>query len=106
MQTLPLGLMGAAAATPLAQRQSGTDPAQQEAAAQARQAAGEQKAEAASGIGQTDQDEAASDRDADGRRIWEISEKARQEPEEESNLAPPIAKDPTGAAGNQLDISG
>jgi hypothetical protein len=104
MQTLPLGL-GAAAATPLAQRQSETDPAQHENASQARQTAGERQAEKASGIGQTDQDQPAFDRDADGRRLWEIRQ--AEEPEQEE-LAPliPQAKDPSGQSGTQLDMSG
>jgi hypothetical protein len=105
MQTLPLGLAGAAAATPLAQRQSETDQAQHEAASHARQASGEKQAENASGIGQTDEDQPAFDRDADGRRIWEIRA-PREKEDDEAVPEPTQAKDTTGEVGGQLDLSG
>jgi hypothetical protein len=106
MQTIPLGLLGAAAATPLAQRQGETDPVQHDAAIQSRRAAGDKQAENAAGIGQTDHDQPAADRDADGRRIWEIRGDSKQEDEEEPAPLPATAKDPSGQSGTQLDLSG
>jgi hypothetical protein len=105
MQTIPLGLPGAAAATPLAQRQGEADQAQHAAASQARQTSGEKQAEKAAGIGETDHDEPASDRDADGRRVWEIRGASKKE-DGNDEPAPPQAKDPTGQAGSRLDLSG
>ena len=107
MQSIPLGIVGAAAATPLAQRPGETDQLQHGAAAQARQSAGEKQAENASGIGQTNQDEAAGDRDADGRRIWERSPDSKNEADDsEPADAHTQAKDLTGQTGSQLDLSG
>jgi hypothetical protein len=80
--------------------------AQQDAAVQARHAAAERQAENAAGIGRMDQDEATSDRDADGRRLWERPPAGQANDEGEPNKAPPTNKDPTGQAGSQLDLSG
>jgi hypothetical protein len=106
MQTTSLGLLGAAAATPLAQRQTEADRAQSDAAGQARQTASARQAENAAGIGETDNDQPASDRDADGRRLWEAPPARNTSPQAslEPNAAP--AKDPTGQSGSQLDLSG
>ena len=112
MSVGPLGMIGSAAGSPLAQGQ-GTDvnQTQQESANQARQTGLNEKAERAAGVGQTEQDEGSSDRDADGRRPWELAGDAPaddQQPEDESNgQGPdPRSKDPTGERGNQLDLSG
>lgn len=106
MQTSPLGIVGAAAATSLALRQNETDRAAQEGANHAREAAAERSAESAAGIGETEQDEAASDRDADGRRLWEVGPNREDSGEAENGLAAQTAKDPTGQRGTQLDLSG
>jgi hypothetical protein len=106
VQTSPLGIVGAAAATSLALRQNETDRAAQEGANHARQAAADRSAESAAGIGETEQDEAASDRDADGRRLWEAAPNREESPEAENDAAAQAAKDPTGQSGTQLDLSG
>ncbi len=107
MQTGPLGIVGAAAATSMAQRQGETDRLQHDTANQARQAAGEQSAEAASGIGKTDHDEGASDRDADGRRVWETGGRRQDHAENASaEPLPPQGKDASGQSGLNLDLSG
>ncbi|MHB8953949.1 MAG: hypothetical protein ACYC4U_13350 [Pirellulaceae bacterium] len=106
-----LGIIGSAASAPLAQSQ-GTDVnrTQQETTSQLRQTQMGEKAESASGIGQTEQDEQASDRDADGRRPWEIgSTPSAEEPGEQiatTEDSPRQSKDPTGLTGRQLDLSG
>ncbi len=73
MSVGPLGMVGSSAGSPLAQSQgSDVNRAQQDTASQSRQTQMSEKAEHASGVGQTEQDEEATDRDADGRRPWEI----------------------------------
>jgi hypothetical protein len=111
MSTGPLGFIGSAAGTSMAQAKgSEVGRAQQEATNQARKVESTQKADDAAGIGQTDQDQEASDRDADGRRIWEVG------PDGKRRLKPPLppseedllrqSKDATGQTGRQLDLSG
>ncbi|MHB0955943.1 MAG: hypothetical protein ACYC0X_06130 [Pirellulaceae bacterium] len=111
MSVGPLGMIGSVATSPLAQSQ-GTEVnrTQQETTSQLRQTQMGEKAESASGIGQTEQDEQASDRDADGRRPWEIgSTRPAEEPGEQiAATEDPTrqSKDPTGLTGRQLDLSG
>lgn len=104
-----LGLVSSVAATPLAQAK-GSDLEKQktDAAQKQRQDDSVEKAEAAAGIGKTEEESATSDRDADGRRPWEIGPPEHQSAGEapaESN-APPRSKDPTGQCGQSLDLSG
>lgn len=101
------GIAGSAAGAPLAQtRGSEVDRAQRDSSSQQRQVDGERQAESAAGIGQTDEDQEASDRDADGRRLWEAIDD-EQPSEEASEEAPKRnSKDATGASGNTLDLSG
>jgi hypothetical protein len=61
------------------------------------------KSEKASGIGQMDEDQQASERDADGRRLWEDSSKKKNSIDPEP---PRQAKDATGQSGNALDLTG
>jgi hypothetical protein len=59
----------------------------------------------AAGIGQTDgEDHQTADRDADGRRAWEIppQKNAEGDPADE----PPQVKDPSGQSGGTIDLSG
>ncbi len=108
----PLGMIGSAAGAPIAQSQ-GADVtrSQQEVAGQARETQMNQKAEQASGVGQTEQHEQASDRDADGRRPWEIGPR-RSAADEAAATEPPApespggAKDPAGLTGRHLDLQG
>ncbi|MEO8497326.1 MAG: hypothetical protein ABI614_19825, partial [Planctomycetota bacterium] len=74
-----------------------------------RQTKSDQQAEAAAGVGETTQDEKASDRDADGRRLWEAMNKQAGEPDDADEVKSkqaPLSKDPTGASGGQLDLTG
>jgi len=101
------GLIASAAGAPLAQSKgSEIERAQQDFGSQQKQAEMSEKAEQAAGIGQTAEDQQASDRDADGRRIWEIEEQRRKHDEEEAARAARKSKDLTGQSGNQLDLSG
>ena len=102
------GLAASAAGSPLAQSHgSEVDRARQDAATQQRKVLNDQKAEDAAGIGQTDgEDHETEDRDADGRRLWEETSKLGEKETEAGVPAESRAKDPTGEAGNLLDLSG
>ena len=101
------GLIGSAAGAPLSQTKgSEVERAQQTASAQQRQAEGAEKAELAAGIGHTDEDQEASDRDADGRRIWEINEQRKRAADQANAEQERKSKDASGQSGNQLDLSG
>ncbi len=111
MSVGPLSFVASGAATPLAQSKgSDVDRAEQETSAQERQFQHELKAEQAAGIGETDGEEhETEDRDADGRRPWELPPK-KGEPKAETDAAstdePMHSRDATGACGNQLDLTG
>ena len=110
MNISQLGIVATAAATQLAQtRGSEVERIQQETAVHERAVESTAEAEAAEGIGTTSEEQAASDRDADGRRPWEIG--SREKSVDSANLtgdssSSQRAKDPTGQAGSQLDLSG
>jgi len=100
----PMGsVVGSAAGAPLSQA-SGPEAERlkKEASAQSREVDGKEKAEKTSGIGQTEQDEGASDRDADGRQFWQQAEANSEEQAE----PPRQAKDLTGNSGSSLDLTG
>jgi hypothetical protein len=105
-----LGIVAGTAGAGLAQRVgSDVDRAEQDAAAQKLLADAAQWAENAAGVGQTNEDQETEERDADGRRPWEIAGQPRKPPPEES--PPPEidrrpAPDPTGRRGSQLDVVG
>jgi len=102
-------MIGAAAGAPLAQ-QKGTDTerAAQDQNTQARETDASQKAAKAEGVGETEEDHEAADRDADGRRIWERNQADGERPEEESDAdaSKPTSRDASGERGNRLDLSG
>ena len=103
-----LGIVGGLASTPQTQRAAETDKTQQAASEQSRAADASQRAELAAGIGQTAEDSEATDRDADGRRLWERTT-AKKEPAASSQSPPAaaaLAKDPTGTCGSELDLVG
>ncbi|MCO6043522.1 hypothetical protein NG895_06345 [Aeoliella sp. ICT_H6.2] len=108
------GIQGSAAGAPLSQtRGSETEKAQQQSAASERQADAADKSQRAAGIGTTEQDQEASDRDADGRRLYEDGSDQHEQVTEEQGSSepstsgePPKSKDPTGQAGSQLDLMG
>ncbi len=101
------GVVGSAAGAPLSQTSgSETERAQKDASAHQRQVDTDKKAADAAGIGQTEEDQGTSERDADGRRFWEPSDK--KNPEQDTDQSEPSrqAKDPTGNSGNSLDLTG
>ena len=112
MTMAPLGgIVGSAAGAPLSQAAgSETERAQKEVLSQNRQVQSDDKAEKAAGIGQTSEDQATSERDADGRRLWEApAAEAKNQDNEEPEPAEGVArqsKDATGQSGTQLDLTG
>lgn len=110
MNVSQLGIVATAAATQLAQtRSSEIERVSQETAIHERAMESTAEAEAAEGIGTTNEEQPASDRDADGRRPWEMA--PQEKGTDSANLSGETtssqrAKDPTGQAGSQLDLSG
>src|SRR5215475_13274038 len=102
-----LGFGGIGAATPLAQSSgSDVDRAQHETSVQQGQSQGEAKAEQAEGVGKPDGDEhETEDRDADGRRLWERTAKARV-PQNTQSEQTSASRDASGQRGNKLDLTG
>jgi len=106
------GVVGSAAGTSLSQTAGAeTERSQRDTAAQHRQIAGNERTEKASGIGQTEQDQESSERDADGRRLWEAPTKrgkdGKEEPaSDEASALSKQSKDPTGQSGTKLDLTG
>jgi hypothetical protein len=102
------GIVGSAAGAPLA-KTSGTEAerSQRENSASQRLGDSQEKSERAAGIGTTEQDQGASDRDADGRRLWEASQQKKQQAlEQEENQQEHVSKDPSGDSGSKLDLMG
>ena len=108
MSVGPLGGVPASAAGgPLAQtRGSETERAGHESTEQQRQTDGSTRADRAAGIGQTAEDQEASERDADGRRLWERGAERPAADEAAEQVEPPPTNDPDGASGNSLDLTG
>jgi hypothetical protein len=110
MTMLPLGgVLTSAAGAPLSQTAgSETERTQKDALAVGRQVDAEQTAERAAGIGQTDEDQESSERDADGRRPWESpTKRGTLKPDESpADAVARQSKDATGQSGNQLDLTG
>lgn len=79
-----------------------------EAANQQVQAHNNVRAENAAGVGATDgEDNQASDRDADGRRLWERPATRRHAPAAgDATSQTPLSRDPSGESGQTLDLSG
>lgn len=101
-----LGIIGSVAATPASQAKAGIDKTQEANAAQERRVHSQASAEDAAGIGVTDGSSKTSDRDADGRRLWEAPPEARREDEKGPDEPMQQAIDPTGQSGSALDLSG
>jgi hypothetical protein len=100
------GIAAGAAGAPLAQTKgSEVERSQHETSVQQGRVQSETKAASAAGIGETDgQDHQTAERDADGRRPWEIPPRKKA-----AAAVPPAAaspKDPTGQSGGLLDLSG
>ena len=103
----PASFIPSVAGTPLSQAKGAdVERAQHDAAGQDRKVAGDRQAENAAGIGPTEEESAAGDRDADGHRLWE---KPPEKPATETDAADSPehrVKDPTGQSGSLLDLSG
>jgi hypothetical protein len=110
MSLLPLGgIVGSAAGVPLSQSSgSETERTQRDVGVQQRQVEGNDRTEQAAGIGTTEEDQATSERDADGRRLWEAPAEKKKEPlaGEAAASEPRLSKDATGLSGNNLDLTG
>lgn len=109
-----LGISGGLAGAPLAQKTgAAADHAKQDAAHGQRRVDSNQRAADASGIGQTQEEHEASDRDADGRMPWERQDAAAHQTVDEPTAdnadcaasAPPSSpRDPKGESGGTLDL--
>jgi hypothetical protein len=103
------GIAGSAAGVPSSQAAGGeAERVQKDGLARERQVETSKRAESAGGIGQTERDQASSERDADGRRLWEgRSDAGPEETTAEAAIIPPRqSKDASGQCGNQLDLTG
>lgn len=107
MSVGPTTFAASLAATSLNQaRGTEAERAQHETAAKERQVASDRKAENAAGIGTTEGDEAAGDRDADGRRLWEKLPAKQEQLDPEAGDPSSRTKDPSGESGSLLDLVG
>lgn len=98
------GLGGSAAGSPLSQTAgAGSERASKDAAAQERTTDSALRAERTSGVGQTEGDQQTSDRDADGRRLWE-RQKQRDKPDDPEQ--PETDADDGADTGGRLDLIG
>lgn len=95
-----------AAGAPLSQKTGATERTKQDTSAQQRTEQTDLKAEEASGIGHTEEDQETSERDADGRRLWEAGSEAKEEEASTEEIPTKRAKDPTGEMGKSLDLTG
>jgi hypothetical protein len=102
------GIISSAAGSPLSQTAGSETERAKDSLAQSRQVDAMQKAESAAGIGQTEQDQESSERDADGRRLWEAQEKAKKDVTEGSSGDSVLrqSKDASGQSGTKLDLTG
>jgi len=107
------GVVGSAAGASLSQTAGAeTERTQRDTASQHQHVDGNERSERASGIGQTEQDQESSERDADGRRLWEApSKKKGKKVKDESvvddaSAMSKLSKDPTGQSGTKLDLNG
>lgn len=107
MSSASLGIVSGLAGAYSSQRTVEGDKAHRETSNQARAVAAAESAASAAGIGKTEEDAEASDRDADGRRPWELPATAQQPKSEDASAAESkISKDPTGDRGSLLDLVG
>ncbi|WP_254508438.1 hypothetical protein [Anatilimnocola floriformis] len=101
-----LGNVSSLAASPTTQRTSDTEKTQTATTEKSHADAAAEYAERAAGIGETQEESKAGDRDADGRRLWEFGQQKRKDDSEASESTPGQSKDPTGTAGLNVDLSG
>ena len=101
-----LGIVGSLTASSIAQRSAETDRVQQDTVDQARTTQAAERTESAAGIGETEEDSQTSERDADGRRLWEQQQAKPKSEDVEALASDTRSKDPTGQAGSELDVVG
>ena len=101
-----LGMVGSVAASGAAQRAASEDRAGQDSVDQQRQTEAATQAELAAGIGQTDEDQETSERDADGRLPWEFARRQKSSADPAPGEAAGRTRDPDGMSGTQLDLTG
>lgn len=105
---LPASIQGlqSAAATPLAQRSSESSRSAGEKTAQQRAAAS--RAKAADAVGRTEGESQTHDRDADGRRAWELAvpEAAEESGDDGEAALPGSNRNSSGRSGKHLDLIG
>lgn len=110
MSTAPLGTIGSIVTGQLQQaRGADVDRTSQDVGTQSRAVEASRSAENAAGVGEMDQEGETSGRDADGRRLWERPPSKKQTPDTdtpEEETGTPLSRDPSGDAGNQIDLSG
>jgi hypothetical protein len=115
MTMIPLGsALTSAAGTALSQTAgSDTERAQKDTISQRRIIDADLHAEQSAGIGETEKDQESSERDADGRRLWERPGEYSKKNETDCSIADSEAdvqsrqsKDPTGQSGTKLDLTG
>jgi hypothetical protein len=105
------GIINSATGAPLSQTAGSETERAKDSLNQSRQVDANQKAERAGGIGQTEQDQETSERDADGRRLWEAQDdknrQGKSRTEAEAGETPARqSKDSTGQSGTKLDLTG
>ncbi len=111
MSVGPTNMASSLAATQLAQTKgSDVDRTTHERSNQTQKSKADQKAANVEGVGETEQDSGVADRDADGRRVWELGEEPSENDDAEEQTSAdkdtPKSKDATGQRGKQLDLSG
>jgi hypothetical protein len=109
MSVGPLPAVAAnAAGAPLAQTKGSEIERSQQAAAQSdRRASNDLRAEMAAGIGEADgEDHETAERDANGRRLWEIPAGNKPPAPEETPETARQSKDASGQRGTLLDLTG
>lgn len=103
-------LLASAAGVSLAQQEKDVERTQTEKSAQNRHRDTQIKADRAAGIGETDGDNhETTDRDADGRRPWELDAGADRSAEsgiEEGQPKSRQSRDASGDSGQTLDLTG
>ena len=106
MSVGPLGgVLGSAAGAPLSQTKgAATETSAREASARDQADEIDLRAERSSGVGQTEGDEGASDRDADGRRLWERQQQGRGGSPDEEAAGEQDEGPPSDEGGDRLDL--